>query len=189
MKNIITIAGFPGSGKSSVARMVAADLGYDHFSSGELFRMLAEEEGLDLLSASVSAEQDADIDLAVDRKLRQIGEHQDKLVIDSRMAWYWIPESFKVFLTLDFETAAKRIIETKEARKNANENIPTNVAEYAGILEARFESERRRYQALYKVDLSDKSNYDLIIDTKANDQEAVSKAILTAYQKAHSRDS
>jgi cytidylate kinase len=52
-KHIITIGGRPSSGKSSTAKAVAAALGYDHFSSGDLFRQLGKEHGIDVLQANI----------------------------------------------------------------------------------------------------------------------------------------
>src|SRR5262249_32636493 len=96
MKNeIITIAGSPGSGKSSTARAVAAALGFRHFSSGDLFRQLAVERGESIEAMNISAEVQRDIDLKVDNLLQVMYRTDKKLVIDSRMAWHWMPSSFK----------------------------------------------------------------------------------------------
>src|SRR5947209_7447349 len=97
-RRIITISGRPGSGKSTTAKAVAASLGFPHFSSGDLFRLLAKERGIDVLQANLSAEQNAELDRLVDGRLQEIGREDNELVIDSRMAWHWMPTSFKVFL-------------------------------------------------------------------------------------------
>src|SRR5690242_6828402 len=108
-KQIITLAGSPGSGKSSTARAVAAALGFRHFSSGDVFRQLAAERGESIEAMNISAEAQRDIDLKVDKLLQEMARTDDRLVIDSRMAWHWIPASFKVFLLLDAATAGARI--------------------------------------------------------------------------------
>ncbi|MGZ6005361.1 MAG: nucleoside monophosphate kinase, partial [Candidatus Saccharimonadales bacterium] len=51
-RQIITIAGRPGSGKSTTAKMVASKLSFEHFSSGDLFRAIAKEWGIDVLQAN-----------------------------------------------------------------------------------------------------------------------------------------
>lgn len=181
-RQIITIAGRPGSGKSTTARMVADSLGFDHFSSGDLFRALAKERNIDLMTANLSSEENAEIDHLVDGKLREIGVNGNNLVIDSRIAWHWMPTSFKVFLTLDFDVAAKRIISAIEQRKLSNEGIPKDPVEYAKALQARLESENRRYKALYDIDPSDMSNYDLFIDTEVNNVEQVVEIIIQKFR-------
>src|ERR1700756_5537880 len=108
-KEIITIAGSLGSGKSSTAKAVASALGFQHFSSGDLFRQIAAERGESIEAMNISAEVQRDIDLKVDNLLQDMYRKEEKLTIDSRMAWHWMPGSFKVFLVLDRDTAAERI--------------------------------------------------------------------------------
>jgi ABC-type multidrug transport system fused ATPase/permease subunit len=54
-KQTITIAGSPGSGKSSTAKAIAAVLGFQHFSSGDFFRQLAVERGQSIEAMNISA--------------------------------------------------------------------------------------------------------------------------------------
>ncbi len=180
-KKIITIAGRPGSGKSTTAKLVAKMLGYKHFSSGDLFRAIAREYDHDVLTANVAAEKDATIDHLVDQRLRNIGKQDSEKVIDSRTAWHWIPQSYKIYLDLDFETAAKRILASMDAGRIKAEHIPEDPSEYANLLATRFASENRRYDMLYKIDPSDRSNYDIIIDTATNAPEVIASQIVDAY--------
>lgn len=181
-KQIITIAGRPGSGKSSTAKGVTALLGFQHFSSGDLFRALAKEQGIDLMQANLTAEENTEVDKLVDARLREIGANEDQLVIDSRIAWHWIPASFKVFLDLDLETAARRILDDMDDIRLASEHIHRDPVEYAQILQKRLESENRRYKALYNIDPYDMSNYDLVIDTAANDLEKAIEQIVQGFR-------
>ncbi len=182
-KHIITIAGKPGSGKSTTAKLVANILGYDHFSSGDLFRAIAKEQAQDVLTANVAAEKDATIDHLVDQRLREIGETESEKVIDSRTAWHWMPGSFKVYLALDFETAAQRILGAMDTERIKAEHIPEDPAEYAKVLASRLESENKRYDALYSINPSNESNYNLVIDTKENTPEEVANKIVEAYRQ------
>lgn len=181
-KHIITIAGRPGSGKSATSRLVAEKLGYEHFSSGQLFRSLGEERGLDVLSMNQSAENNEEVDHLVDERLRQIGREEDYKVIDSRTAWHWIPESFKVFLDLDLLVAAKRIIENSDAERMESEKIPADFTVYAKQLKDRLDSESKRYTKLYQINPYVMDNYDLVVDTEANNLEEVAKIVLDAYE-------
>ena len=45
---IITISGTPGSGKSTVAKMIATKLGFKHYSTGDFMRQMAKERGISL---------------------------------------------------------------------------------------------------------------------------------------------
>jgi cytidylate kinase len=177
-QRIITIAGRPGSGKSSTAKRLAAELGYRHFSSGDLFRGLASERGIELLQANLTAEQNAEIDHLVDGKLQEIGKTEDKLVIDSRTAWHWIPNSLKVFLDLDLRIASERILKDTDDVRTGSEHVHSDISEYERLLERRLASETRRYKKLYGIDPYDMRNYDLVIDTEANNLDEVVQLIL-----------
>jgi cytidylate kinase len=181
-KHIITIAGKPGSGKSTASKAVAAELGFQHFSSGDLFRAIGKERGTNVTQTNLAAEKNADVDYLVDQRLRDIGSGEDQVVIDSRMAWHWMPYSFKVYLDLDLEVAARRILQNIEPARMESEHIPKEPAEYAAALQTRLDSEGRRYKALYDVDPYDHSNYDLVIDTSASGPEEVLAEILNKYK-------
>lgn len=188
-KHIITIAGKPGSGKSSTAKLLAKRLGYDHFSSGDLFREIAKSRGQNVKEANIHAEgkkiDDQNIDELVDSRLREIGQTQDKKVIDSRTAWHWIPGAFKVFLDLDLSVAADRIIKSMEVSDIAgerNEHIPESVEEYVVELEERLASETRRYEGLYQIDPYTLSNHDFVINSDENSLEEVVDKVANAYQ-------
>ncbi|PIN81309.1 cytidylate kinase, partial [Candidatus Woesearchaeota archaeon CG10_big_fil_rev_8_21_14_0_10_32_9] len=62
----ITISGNLGSGKSTVAKMLAKDLGYSHYSTGDFMRKMAEERGITLLELGKIAENDSSIDYELD---------------------------------------------------------------------------------------------------------------------------
>lgn len=182
-KHIITIAGKPGSGKSSTAKMLAARLGYDHFSSGDLFRSIVKEKGFELLQGNLAAEQEVEIDHAVDQRLREIGDNDDKKVIDSRTAWHWIPSSYKVYLDLDLVTAAHRILGDGDEARLANERVHDSYEDYAVVLQQRLDSEARRYKSLYDINPYDMSNYNLVVDSAAHNLNEVVDLIQTGYEK------
>ncbi len=186
-KHIITIAGKPGSGKSTTSKNLAKALGYTHFSGGDLFRMIAKERGVDVYQNNVIAESDVSIDERVDTKLREIGSTQDNLVIDSRMAWHWMPYSFKVYLDLDVTFAAKRILENIDAERMSIEHIPADLVQYAQELEKRLQSESKRYMNLYTQNPYDVNNYDCVVDTAVYNQEQVTQLILEAYTQRRSK--
>ena len=181
-KHIITIAGRPGSGKSTTAKALAARLGLKHFSSGDLFRQIAKEHGIDVMHANLSAEQNSEIDHAVDGRLRDINEKEDGIVIDSRTAWHWMPASFKVFLDLDMTTAAGRILAGMDDARRTSEHVSSDPAEYALVLQERLDSENRRYKALYNINPYDMKNYDLVVDTAAHDIEQVVQRVLEGFE-------
>ncbi len=182
-KEIITICGGLGSGKSSTAKLVAQKLGYKHYSSGDLFRQVGLEMGLSVNELNKRAESDKEIDLKTDEKLRNL-RNETKLVIDSRTAYHWIPESFKIYLDLPPEIAKDRVIRSLQENplRQQSEQVSTPEGAYQKMIE-RFTSEQKRYWDLYKIDNKDKKNFDLIIDTNNNNLEKVVETVLEEYKK------
>lgn len=182
-KHIITIAGRPGSGKSTTAKSVASILGFKHFSSGDLFRTLGKERGADVLRANRAPSVSEELDRIVDGKLRDIGIKDDKIVIDSRIAWHWIPASFKVFLDLDLEVAAKRILSEVSKDRLVSENMDSDPTTYARMLKRRLDLETNRYRAIYGINPYDMSNYDLVIDTSVTNIDQVVDQVVHDFQE------
>jgi cytidylate kinase len=180
-RELITIAGSLGAGKSSTAKAVAEALGYEHFSSGDLFRKIAAERGESVEATNISAEAQKDIDRKVDTLLEEMGKTKDKLVVDSRMAWHWMPDSFKVYLALDRDVAAERIFHDVQEKKRISEHAET-LEDLKASIERRFASEQKRYLSLYGVDPTDPKNFDLIVETKENDLASVVAIVLAGYE-------
>lgn len=180
-KKIITIAGSLGSGKSSTAKAVASVLKFRHFSSGDLFRQIAAARGESIEAMNISAEVQRDIDLKVDALLKDLYRSEEKLAIDSRMAWHWMPGSFKVFLVLDPDTAAERIFNHLRHEGRTSEDA-RSVQEVRNSIERRFASEQKRYAGLYGVNPTDPLNFDIVVNTKHNDLKTVTAMLLAAYR-------
>lgn len=181
-KHIITIAGKPGSGKSTTSKKLAEKLGYKHFSSGDLFRAVAKERGIDIYAINLLAETEKAIDHQVDERLQKMGDEEDELVIDSRMAWHWMPQSFKVYLDLDVNVAAERIIMHSDPARLEAEQIPESVEAYAAQLQKRLDSEIKRYLDLYEANPYNTDNYDLVVDTKIYSIDEVVERVLGEYK-------
>lgn len=171
---IITISGKPGSGKSTVAKALALRLGLDHVSAGDFMREMAEERGISVLELSRIAEADEDIDREIDERSRRLGGTRDGFVIDSRLAWYFIPRAFKVFLDVSLDVAAARIYGDRRGTEEENVDLEATRRN----TEARRVSESKRYASYYGIDYLDAINYDLVVDTSALDVEGIVDTIV-----------
>lgn len=160
-KHAVAISGDLGSGKSRVARQLAQELDVNYVSTGDLHRAIANDRNLSTLELNRIAESDRSIDEEVDAKLSIIAKQDTNLVIDSRMAWWFIPYALSVHLTVLPDVGARRVMERGDQAVEA----------YASELEARMKlrsragSERMRFMNLYGVDPHRLCNYDLIVDT------------------------
>ena len=183
-KHIITLTGKPGSGKSSTADRVAEMLGYTRYSSGEFVRIITRGQNITLSEYNKRAESKPEIDHHIDEELRNLRNHTD-IVIDSRLGFYWIPESFKVYLDLSSDLAIARIF------KDANQNLLRSTAGEGGAsmddvvdqVEERMHSERTRFKKLYGINPYSIEHFDLVIDTAQHSPQTVALTIFDTYKK------
>jgi cytidylate kinase len=181
---ILSISGVPGSGKTSVGKILAEKLGMNFYSVGGLRGKMALERGISIDELNKIGEQDATTDTSVDDYQRELGTKEDDFVIEGRLSWHFIPTSFKIFLTCDPKESARRIFEGQRARdgkERGDEKVYESVEETQKAIENRVASDMLRYQKYYQLNYQDSSNYDLVLDTtsmKGPDETAT--AILAA---------
>lgn len=178
---IISISGRPGSGKSTVAKVLARELGFFHASAGDFMREIAAERGVTILELSRRAERDVAIDHEIDARTARLGEQSDDFVIDARLAWYFLPDSIKVFLDVRPEVGASRIFGAGRAAEQENIDLASTIEAVA----RRTESEVDRYRRYYGVDYLDPRHFDLVVDTSDRDVGGVVDDILAFLADAH----
>lgn len=173
---IITISGLPGSGKSTVGKMLAKKLGYEYFSVGDLRGQMALAHGLTLDELNKLGETEDWTDREADAIQAEMGRTKDNIIFEGRMSWHAIPHSFKIFLTVDLAEAAKRVLHSFNNRPD--EKKPASLDETKQSLSKRLASDKNRYLKYYEVDYTDPKNFDFVIDTTSIGQKQVFQLIL-----------
>lgn len=161
-KHIISLGGELASGKGTVSKILMKDLNFGIYRNGDYFRKLAKDMEMDVTSFNIYVEEHPEIDRKIEYSATEYAKENDNFVIDARLGWYAVPESFKVYLKVDINVAAKRAFE--DGLRKSSENFAT-VEEQKADMEKRYNLENERYFNLYNVKKEDESNYDLIIDT------------------------
>jgi len=170
---IITLSGSAGSGKSTVAKIVAKKLNYTHYSTGDYMRQMAEDRKISLLELSKIAEKDQSIDEELDQWQIDLGKKKDNFIIDGRLSFHFIPKAVKIYLYADIKEMAKRIL-ADSIRKEHNINLKSTIKN----IETRKKSEQKRYMIYYKINPYEKKHYDLVINTtKLAAEEAADKIV------------
>lgn len=161
-RHIISICGDLASGKGTVSKILSDELGFGIYKNGEYFRKLAKEHGMDVTSFNKYVENHPEIDIAIENSAGEYASSHDNFIIDARLGWYAVPDSFKVYLKVDLDESARRAF--YDPNRKSTENFAT-IEEQKADIKKRYESENLRYWNLYQVRKDDMSNYDLIIDT------------------------
>lgn len=174
----ISLAGDLGSGKSTVGKLLAKEFGAECYSTGTIQRAIATEMGMTTLELNRYMETHPEIDGRIDDGLRAL-EHEPKdLIIDSRMAWHFVPSSFSVYMMCDARVSAERILNA------GRESEPfSSIEEAVRSVADRRKSEMLRYSGLYGVNIKDTENYDYVIDTSFVPPETVGAHIADHYRK------
>ena len=89
-----------------------------------------------------------------------------------------MPESFKVYLTVNIDVAAKRAFNDQDRKSTENFNT---IEEQKNDMIKRMQLENERYFEVYGVHKEDLSNYDLVVDTTNRTPEEVAKIIIDKY--------
>ncbi len=155
---LVTISGVPGSGKTTVARLLAKRLGLPHVYAGDLYRREAKERGLTLEEFNRLCEGDHSIDRKLDDDMAARAR-EGNCILEGRLAGYLAAkdglDALKVWLTASDEVRARRVAqrESGDWRELEKEN------------RVRHASDVRRYKEIYGFDLGDTAVYDLVLSS------------------------
>lgn len=177
----ITINGHLGSGKSTVCSLLTEQYGFKVFNTGSIQRQIANDLNISTLELNKKGITDFSVDYQIDNAIVEYAaDHAgESIIFDSRLAWHFVPESFKVRLTVDPEIAAERVFQNRQSK----EETYSSVQEALEKLTERQNTEAQRYQLIYNIDINDESNYDLIVDTSYLSPAEVAKAIIDSYKQ------
>lgn len=141
-------------------------------------RELAMERGVSLLDLGREAERDGgEIDRILDERTVELGTNEDNFIIDGRLAFHFIPHSFKIFLTVPPEEAARRIYHD-ESRAGVESHV--SIEDTVNNIAIRRASENQRYKEYYGIDIYDMTKYDLVIDTTGKEIDEVFQTAVRA---------
>lgn len=101
------------------------------------------------------------------------------IILDSRLWFYCQPKAFKVYLDVSDEEAARRIFNDKERKADAY----TSLQAVQEATNQRNIDDAKRYKELYGIDISDISNFDLVISTDGKTPQQVAEEIIEKFNQ------
>jgi len=173
-KALIGISGGPGTGTTTLSKLLSARLGLPHVYAGQIFRALAAERGMTLAEFGRYAEQHPEVDRELDARLVERARQGDA-ILEGRMVVWQIDHAgvpaLKVLLVAPEQVRAERV---------ANREGKSDVGAVLAENRAREASEAKRYQEIYGFEPNDPRKYDLVIDTSDKTPEEIAGLVVAA---------
>jgi CMP/dCMP kinase len=167
----ITISGLPGTGKTTVAKLLEQHLGLRYVYSGEIFRNLAQKHQMSLEEFGRYCESHREIDEELDRYQLDI-LRKGNVIVEGRLSGWLAYQNqipaLKVLLYADIDVRAGRIVKREQG----------NLKKRKREILKREKSEATRYKNYYGIDITDTSIYDVMIDTGDKPPEQIMEIIL-----------
>jgi len=153
---VIVVGGPPGSGKSTVAKLIASKYGLRYVSMGSIFREIAKRMGVSLEELSLIAERDPSIDRMIDS--RAVEEAKNGCVVIDGHISAWI---LKDIADVKIATWAPHPVRISRIAQRDGRDVSAVERETT----IREESEKRRFKAIYGIDVDDLSVFDIVVNT------------------------
>jgi CMP/dCMP kinase len=179
---IITINGRPGSGKSTMANLLAKVLRYRILDMGQIRRKAIQQSGMSFLEFNRwSLAHPEKGDRIFDRLLVREAKKAKRVIISSRTAFHFFPKAFNVFLDVDSKEGVRRMYGHRSHR-SGELSKSSSLTTVQRISAERVREERQRFRKLYGVDIYEPKNYTFILDTTKLSRPMMVKQVAKAFQ-------
>ena len=172
MTTLVAVAGLPGTGTTTLCRLLSAKLAKPHVYAGQLFRDMAKEHGMSVNEFGEYAETHPEIDSELDKRMIEVAR-KGGVVLEGRMVAWHIRQAhvgaLKVLLEAPEEVRARRVADREHA-KDWQEVLAQNRHREA--------SEAKRYREFYGFDPNDPRHYDVVIDSSTRTPDEIAAAVI-----------
>ena len=157
---LVTISGHPGSGTSTLVKLLKESKDWTSINGGEIFREIAKKKEMTLKDFGKLCKQNPTIDRLLDDELiKRICEDSGPDIVESRLAGHWAKskniDCHRIWLNVNKEERAKRV--SKREGTEWKEQLLKN--------RDRETVDAKRFWDFYKIDIEDMNPYSIIIDS------------------------
>jgi cytidylate kinase len=164
----IAISSHSGCGNTTATTNVGKTLRLDVVNY--TFRDLAKELNIQFEEIQKRAGESRIFDFLTDLKLMRLSL-LPRVVVGSRLAGWLVNADLRVWLHAPLEARAKRIYQREPHKHPSYESVLYRTLQ-------RDEQNRKRYLEIYGIDINDRSDFDIIINTEKLTAEQVSSLIV-----------
>lgn len=178
----MTISGAPGTGNTTVSRIVAERLRYRLVTMGEMNKEIARDAGYTMEGFWKKLEKDPDelarFHKALDQRQKDIASKETDVIFNGKLSAFQIPQArVRVLIRASLKTRAERTVKRDGG----------DVQEAERSIKSREESERKDWKKVYGFDYTaDTEAYNLILDTdNMTAEQAADKVIEMIRREEH----
>tara|TARA_Y100000588_G_C13789448_1_gene726025 strand:- start:99 stop:641 length:543 start_codon:yes stop_codon:yes gene_type:complete len=156
----LTISGHPGSGTSTLVDGLCRSLDWQKLNGGQVFRDMANERGVSLEEFAHLCIEDESIDKELDALLSETMLSEDSPeIVESRLAGWWAHmndlQCPRVWIDVSERVRAARVVNREGG----------SIDEQLNLIRERMESDGKRYERYYGIDIDSHEPYTCIIQS------------------------
>ena len=174
----ITLSGSVGSGKSTIGKLLSESLDAEFISVGNLSRKKAESMGMDIDQFQLYLKANPQMDKEMDKYIADEMNKRSGFILDYRLGFHFINDSFNVLLKVSPELELKRI-SNRTGNNEFYEGL--NLEQKIAKMNARNFNMQARFMELYDVDFLNEGNYHLVLVTDNLKPEEIGTEIIKQY--------
>ena len=169
----VTISGHPGSGTSTLVSGLSQSLNWKKLNGGQVFRDMAEEQGLTLEEFSQKCKEDDSVDQALDKLLvdTMISQNSPEIV-ESRLSGWWAYKNNlqcpRIWVEVSEQVRAERVLNREGG----------SMDEQLNLIRERMDSDASRYMQFYGLDINSQVPYTYVINSDEKNAEEVLRDVL-----------
>lgn len=155
----IVLSGYPAGGKTTLAKEIEAYYNFSRIDAGDIVLEESRKRGISIFEFDEILQENPAIDYELDRRIKQRVFNKKDVVLESCYSGHQIDDvTLHAWVEAPRETRIDRFADREGFSKSKSRSLIKKIED----------SIRFRAKCFYGIDIEDKTQYDLIIETKSS---------------------